>query len=294
MISSMTGYGEATVEVDGIMYTVEIKTVNSRYMKIYVKVPDLAAFLSDEIEKLIKQMIHRGTINCSVSMQSTSDQPMFDLDENILNAYIGKLQQLAQATNVNGQIDLATLLTLPGTIKPFEPNPERADEVRKAILGAVTEAVEQLKEMRAEEGKRLADDMIDNCKTIQETLKLIEKRSTEMVQIYHDKLQKRVDDLLAGAQLQIDADILAREVAVFADRSDISEELIRLDSHLKQFKEFCRASKSSGRRLDFISQEMLREANTVASKGCDTQICQWVIDIKCAIDRIKEQVQNVE
>ena len=127
-----------------------------------------------------------------------------------------------------------------------------------------------------------------------EKLKLIRQRSPAVVQEYHDKLKKRAEELLSGTHLKIDAEILAREVAVFADRCDIAEELTRLDSHVRQFVEICQNSNNTGRRLDFISQEMLREANTIASKASDSRICQWVVDIKCAIDRIKEQVQNIE
>jgi len=162
--------------------------------------------------------------------------------------------------------------------------------------------------MRAVEGAELAADLNRYCKAISEGLERIRSRSTGVLQEYSKKLKKRVDELLAEAKLKLDEDMLAREAAVFAERSDISEELSRLTSHLQQFTESCQGSSSSvksgqagnlpnnqaGRRLEFISQEMLREANTIASKASDAEISHWVVDIKCSIDRIKEQVQNVE
>ena len=148
--------------------------------------------------------------------------------------------------------------------------------------------------MRAGEGARLVEDLMANCNVMTEKLELIRQRSPEVVKEYHDKLEKRTKELLATGQLQIDAEIIARETVIFADRCDIAEELTRLQSHIQQFSEHCQSDQNAGRKLDFISQEMLREANTIASKASDAQISQWVIDVKCAIERIKEQVQNIE
>jgi len=148
--------------------------------------------------------------------------------------------------------------------------------------------------MRSTEGDYLETDIKKCCTIIEEGLEQVRGRSTIVIKEYADKLKKRVNVLLAHAELEIDEGILAREVAIFAERSDISEEVARLDSHLQQFSQCCRGSDQAGRRLDFISQEMLREANTIASKASDTETTRYVVDIKCQIDRIKEQVQNIE
>ena len=294
MISSMTGYGEAATEADGIVYTVELRTVNNRYFKPHLRLPDIAAFLESDIEKLLREQIYRGTVTYSLHMKNVASQVLMRIDENAVRQYVDELRSLAGSIGVQCCLDLAQLLNVPGILQPVVPDSALAENMKKAILSLTSQAVEQLKQMRAQEGQLLAEDLLENCAITGEKLKLIRQRSPAVVQEYHDKLKKRAEELLSGTHLKIDAEILAREVAVFADRCDIAEELTRLDSHLRQFVEICQNSNNTGRRLDFISQEMLREANTIASKASDSRICQWVVDIKCAIDRIKEQVQNIE
>jgi len=294
MINSMTGFGEATTEADGIVYTVEIRTVNNRYFKTYLRLPDIVAFLDGEIEKLLREQIYRGTVNYALRMKNVASQTLLQIDENAVRQYVDKLRVLAGSFGVQCCLDLAQLLNVPGILQPAVPDSTLADKIKNAVLTLTAQAVDQLKKMRTQEGQLLAEDLMENCRITQEKLKLIETRGPVVVQEYHDKLKKRAEELLSGTHLRIDAEILAREVALFADRCDVAEELTRLDSHVRQFVEICRSNSNAGRRLDFISQEMLREANTIASKASDAQICQWVVDIKCAIDRIKEQVQNIE
>jgi uncharacterized protein (TIGR00255 family) len=187
------------------------------------------------------------------------------------------------------------LLTLPGIVQPALPDEKKAEQIKKMVLSVTQKAIDRLKQMRAAEGAALAADLDSHCKAVKQDLEQIRTRSGVVLQEYQKKLKKRVDELLADAKLKLDKETIAREVAIFADRSDISEEIARLDSHLQQFAESCRTNaQAAGRRLDFISQEMLREANTIASKACDTEIIRCVVDIKCRIDRIKEQVQNIE
>ena len=294
MISSMTGFGEATAQVEGVVYTVEIRTVNSRYSKIRLRLPDIVAFLDGEIEKLLRSRIRRGTITCTLYMKNVSGEALFELDENALAGYITRLRDVAKATDVQDRIDLTGLLSLPGIVQPVCPDQSQADKMKEEILSLIGRAIEQVKQMRLQEGTALAEDLDLNCRAIKEKLGLIRDRSSVVVEEYRDKLRKRVDGLLADSQLKIDEEMLAKETAIFADRCDVAEELARLDSHLDQFTKNCLGDSDAGRRLDFISQEMLREANTIASKASDALIGQWVIDMKCAIDRIKEQVQNVE
>jgi uncharacterized protein (TIGR00255 family) len=207
---------------------------------------------------------------------------------------VEKLGRIASSSDIKCPIDIGGLLTLPGILSPVLPDEEVAEQVREMVLGLTQEAVDQLKQMRAAEGAALAADLQQHCEAISQGLEQIRTRSTVALERYQEKLKKRVDELLAGAKLELDQDTLAREVAIFADRSDISEEITRLDSHLQQFAKSCKADNVAGRRMDFISQEMLREANTISSKAANTEIAQCVVDIKCRIDRIKEQVQNVE
>jgi len=294
MISSMTGFGAVAGEAAGISYTVEIKTVNNRYFKAHLRLPEITSFLEGDIEKLLRDRIRRGTVSCALHMKNVSGQALFELDESILAGYVAKLRDIAEANKIQSPIDLAALLSLPGVVQPFSPDETQSDRMKEIVLDLVNQAIEQVKRMRQAEGAALARDLIANCQVIKEKLQSTGERSGIVVREYHDKLKKRVDELLAGAKLNIDEELLARETAIFADRCDIAEELARLNSHLDMFTEYCKGNQDAGRRLDFISQEMLREANTIASKAADSQIARWVIDMKCAIDRIKEQVQNVE
>ena len=294
MINSMTGYGQAQGEVNGVSYLVEIKTVNNRYFKTIIKLPEPAAFLDEDIEKLLRKNLSRGTVNYVLRLKDVSANALFDINETALQAVVEKLSRAGSSAGITGAIDIGNLLSLPGIIQPALPDKEIAEQIKKVILEISQEAINKLKEMRAAEGGFLEADLKKCCSAIEQDLEQIRARSGGVLLEYANKLRKRVDELLAHAELKLDEDILAREVAIFADRSDISEEIARLESHLQQFAQCCQAKDQAGRRLDFISQEMLREANTIASKSSDTEMTRCVVDIKCQIDRIKEQVQNVE
>jgi len=294
MMNSMTGYGEAQGEADGVSYAVEVKTVNNRYLKTIIKLPELASFLEEDIDRLLRKNVLRGTINYVLRLKDTSASSLFDIDETALQAVLEKLNRAGSSSGINGAIDIGNLLTLPGIIQPALPDKERAGQIRKIVSEISQKALDKLKLMRATEGDYLETDIKKCCTIIEEGLEQVRGRSAIVIKEYADKLTKRVNELLAHAELKIDEGILAREVAIFAERSDISEEVARLDSHLQQFAQCCRSSDQAGRRLDFISQEMLREANTIASKASDTETTRYVVDIKCQIDRIKEQVQNIE
>ncbi len=294
MINSMTGYGEAQGEVNSVSYLVEIKTLNHRYIKTIVKLPELVAFLEEDIEKLLRKNLSRGTVNYVLRLKNTSVNALFDIDEKALQAVVKKLNRAGSSAGVKGTIDISNLLSLPGIIQPASPDKKVAKKIKKLVCQISQQAIDKVKEMRAVEGKVLHDDLKKQCAAIQKDLRKIQARCDVVLKRYAKKLRQRVDALLAQAKLKLDEETLAREVAVFADRSDISEEIARLDSHLQQFVQCCQANDQAGRRLDFISQEMLREANTIASKASDTEIIRCVVDMKCRIDRIKEQVQNIE
>jgi uncharacterized protein (TIGR00255 family) len=294
MISSMTGYGGAEGRLDGVTYTVEIRTVNNRYFKANIKLPESVAFLTEAIEKLLRTNLSRGTVNYVLRLRNASANVLFDIDKTALQAVMEKLSRIASSANINCQIDIGSLLNLPGILEPATPDENTAEQIKKTVLEISQEAIEKLKQMRAAEGAALEADLKKHCTAIKQDIERICARSEVVLTRYAEKLKKRVNELLAGAKLKLDEETLAREVAIFAERSDISEEIARLDSHLLQLLQGCQTNSQAGRRLDFISQEMLREANTIASKASDTEITSCVVDIKCRIDRIKEQVQNVE
>ena len=294
MINSMTGYGNAEGHLNGATYAVEIKTVNNRYFKTSIKLPDPVAFLEEDIDELLRRNMSRGMVNYVLQIKGISADATFDIDETALRAYAGKLIRIAAEMKIDCPIDIGNLLMIPGMLAQASGDEEKTVQVRKTVLDITQQAIDRLMQMRTAEGAALAADLNVHCEAIRKDLEQIRSRSPVVVREYHDKLRKRVDELLAVAKLKLDEETLAREIAIFAERSDISEEIARLDSHLQQFTQSCRTEGQAGRRLDFISQEMLREVNTIASKASDTEIIHWVVDMKCWIDRIKEQVQNIE
>ena len=294
MIHSMTGYGDAEGVVGGITYAIEIKSVNSRYFKHRIKLPDSVAFLEEDVEKLLRKELARGTVNYVLTFKNAPANVLFAIDEVGLKGYMEKLNNIAKSAQLTAAIDVGGLLNVPGILVPVIPDDQEAEKLKKEVLAISKRAIEQLKQMRGVEGAALAEELDTYCGAISADLKLIRARSAAVLEEYQSRLKKRVQELLKDAELQVDKEVLAREVAIFAERSDISEEIARLESHLSQFITSCKEDGQAGRKLDFISQEMLREANTIASKAADAEIAHRVVNIKCMIDRIKEQVQNIE
>ncbi|MBL7106974.1 MAG: YicC family protein [Phycisphaerae bacterium] len=293
MILSMTGFGTAEGKVNDSVYEVEIKTVNSRYYKARIKLPDVLYFLEDEIDRLLKSQISRGTVNYSLKLKESRGENLFDIDENVLKFYMDKLKKTADSAGLECEIDIAALLNLPGVIGQGKVDRENT-KIKELIISLSKEAIKRLKQMRLEEGASIESDLKNNCEMICGYLKKIRELSQNGVVEYHKKLKKKVDALLAEVNLKLDQETLAREVAVYSERIDICEELSRLESHLNQFEKSCNLERQTGRRLDFIAQEMLREANTICSKANNEEITNLVVEIKCCIERIKEQIQNIE
>jgi len=294
MLNSMTGYGEAVGELEGVSYAIEIKAVNNRYLKTIIKLPEGVAFLEDEIDKELRKRLSRGTINCVLRIKGASATDLFAIDEVALRSLIARLNAISSSVGVTGAIDLAGLLELPGIVQPTQPDEEQSVRIRQFVLKLTGAALDKLQRMREAEGGFLEADLKKHCDAMLTEREVIRQRSGSVVGEYAKRLRRRVEELLAEAKLKLDEQTLAREVAILADRSDISEEIARLDAHLQQFRQICQTDGQAGRRLDFLSQEMLREANTVASKAADASIARSVVDIKCLIERLKEQIQNIE
>ncbi|MDI6448493.1 YicC/YloC family endoribonuclease [Anaerobaca lacustris] len=294
MLISMTGYGGADGQLDGVCYAVEIKAVNNRYLKTIIKLPEAVAFLEDDIDKLLRKNLSRGTINCVVRLKGVAASALFEIDEVALRSVVERLNAVGSSVGVGGTIDLASLLDLPGVVHPVLPDERESQKIRDVVLAITSEAIGRLQQMREAEGRFLEADLKGHCQAMARELECIRQKCDGLIKEYAKRLRKRVDGLLAEAKLKLDEETLSREVAILADRSDISEEIARLDAHLQQFGQICETEGQAGRRLDFLSQEMLREANTVASKAADAEIVRRVVDMKCLIERLKEQIQNVE
>ena len=290
----MTGYGIAKGRLNGVTYIVEIGTVNNRYFKATIRLPETLGFLETDIEKVLRQELSRGTANYTLRQKDAPAEALFEINEKALKAMINRLSKISPTGEVERELDLGGLLTLPGILSPATPAGTIAGRIRKKVIAITRQAIKALKVMRAAEGAALASDLRQHCKSIKTSLERIRKQSMTGPAKYAEKLKKRVDEMLTTVNLKLDDDTISREVAVFADRADISEEIARLDSHLVQFNNALSGKQQAGRKLDFICQEMLREANTIGSKAADADIVHQVVEIKCRIDRIKEQVQNVE
>jgi len=289
----MTGFGDGQGQFNSVTYAIEIRAVNNRYFKAKIKLPESLAFLEEYIEKVLRENLSRGMVNYVLRLKNVPAEALFEIDEKALRVYIERLGRLGSCSDTKCQIDIGSLLSLPGIVTLASPDEQTAKQIKKMVLKVTEQAIGKVQQMRQAEGAALAADLDGRCEAIRKTLKQIHARSEVVLQEYQKKLRKRADGLLAEAKLKLDEETVAREVAVFAERSDISEEIARLGSHLQQFTQSCQADKQAGRKLDFITQEMLREANTIASKACDTEIVNCVVEIKCQIDRIKEQVQNI-
>ncbi len=293
MIVSMTGFGDAAAERGGTHYAVEIRSLNNRYFKPVIKLPDTLSGLEPELESLLREKLGRGSITYVLKIRTDSPEAAYHINTGALSSY------LAQLASVKGlddrlQIDLATLLTLPGVCQ--EPRDE-SDEIQRhgqMVRDLTAKAITKLLAMRDREGASMFDELMRHTAVIQQSLDEIQKRAPFVIDDYHKRLNTRVNQLLQKAELQLDQSSLLKEVAVFAERADIAEEIQRLTTHLGAFEQACQKDVHAGRKLDFITQEMLREANTIASKANDATIARHIVEIKGAIDRLKEQVQNVE
>ena len=293
MIVSMTGFGDATAERDGTHYAVEIRSLNNRFFKPVIKLPDAVSGLEPELESGLRERLGRGSITYILKMRSDSAEAAYHINVGALRAYVDQLRTI-QGLDRFVTIDLAGLVALPGVCS--EPRDE-SDEIARhgdVIRGLTRDAVTKLQGMREREGRALFDELMRHVAVIAASLVEIAARAPAVVADYHKRLEQRVNQLLAKAELRLDESALIREVAVFAERADVAEEIQRLTSHLSAFEECCRQDEHAGRKLDFIAQEMLREANTIGSKANDAAIARSIVEIKGAIDRLKEQVQNVE
>ena len=296
MIYSMTGFGDASDEAGGSRYSVEIKSLNNRYFKPSIKLPDAVSGLEPEIETVLRNKAGRGSVIYALRMKSADATPGgARIDVEALRAYVGQLAQAGFEVR-----EPERLMVLPGVILSGDAADPAADDDldrhRAVVLRLTHEAADKLLAMRRREGESLLGDLMTHTSVIASNLSAIRDRAGGVVEQYYDRLVVRVNELLAKAELSVDRSELLKEVAVFAERSDISEELHRLSHHVEQFEAACKgdAEQHVGRKLDFIAQEMLREANTIGSKAGDPEIAGRVVEIKGAIDRLKEQVQNVE
>lgn len=296
MIRSMTGYGEATCQLEGATYFLEIRTLNNRYFKAIIRLPDEFQGLEAEIEADLRRRIARGSVTLVATCVDSTAQAAFTINHRALEQYIEQLRTVRQVSAGEVHLDVGPLLTLPGVLQPPANEEARMERARRAFMGLLERAAEGLVAMRQREGQALLADLLAQRDVIAEHMKVVRERAPQVVLDYENRLRQRIDLMLKEAGVSVQPVELIREIAVYAERSDISEEVMRLSEHMRQFEDLLLRSgaRPVGRTLDFLTQEMLREANTMASKSNDSMISRAIVEIKGAIDRIKEQVQNVE
>ncbi len=298
MIRSMTGFGDAATQADGVHYSVELRSLNNKYFKCLIRLPELFQGMEAELEAQLRKRVSRGSFTLTVKYKAGDDQSVSKVNEEAILTYLDHLETIhAKIQDRSVQIDLTQLLALPGVLKPAQDDALLLTRSKPVIGKLLDEATDRLLSMRNTEGQALAEDLLKHLGLIVDRMKQIGERAPLVIEEYQERLRSRMDELLAKAELKADETILIREVAVFAERADISEEVSRMAGHVAQFEEIIRNGKDTepvGRTLDFLAQEMLREANTIGSKSNDAQISRAMIEAKSAIDRIKEQVQNVE
>lgn len=294
MLLSMTGHGEAHRQAEGLAVAVEVRTVNNRYFKLSLRAAEGYAALEPQVEAVVRRHVRRGTIQLNLQIQREADADQYRLNEAVLNGYLEQLCKMTGHSLESQLSSLPHLLALPGVVTEPTAQPDRLEAEWPTIEAALNEAFKRLDQMRVEEGRAMAADLTVNAKSIATELAAVELRTPQVVDAYRLRLMDRLKTMLAELGVDIQPADVVREVGIFAERSDISEEIVRLKSHLEQFGTVMASADSQGRKLEFLTQEMFRETNTIGSKANDAEIARHVIEIKTAIERMREMIQNVE
>lgn len=292
MVRSMTGFGRAEKVFGGMEVTVEIKSVNHRYFEFSSRVPRNYAFLEEKLKSFLKEKVSRGKVEVYVTINNSNDDAVeIEVDRFFTDGYVKALKSLAKLYGVKNDI---TASVIARNSDVFSVKKKSVDEeaVTNAVLETTADAVTAFISMREVEGAKLKEDVLNRTDFILDKVSFVEKRSPETVKQYKDRLYEKIKELLSDAQ--VDEQRLITETAIFADKVAVAEETVRLRSHIAQLTELLNSDEAVGRKLDFLIQEMNREANTIGSKAQDIDIAHTVVDIKSEIEKIREQIQNVE
>ncbi len=292
MIKSMTGFGRVQQTVNQMSVTVEIKSVNHRYFEFSARVPRGYGFLEEKLKTFFNKGISRGKVDCFVQIENLEDEDVtVDVNHSLAKGYVDALHEIADRYNLRNDISLATLSRY-SDIFVIHKNEADEEKIWEAVKAAAEGALERFIEMRTKEGERLFADLNSKADTILDCVAFVEERSPQTVREYNEKLKAKITEVLQDKQ--IDEHRILTEAAIFAEKIAVDEETVRLRSHIQQFREFLNTDEPIGRKMDFLVQEMNREANTIASKAQDIEIAKKVIIIKSEIEKIREQIQNIE
>ncbi|MBQ8209309.1 MAG: YicC family protein [Clostridia bacterium] len=292
MVKSMTGYGRAQKEFEGLTVTVELKSVNSRYFEFSSRVYKNYSFIEDKLKSAVRGIISRGKVECSVQIDATqTDDVIVQVNESLAAGYVNAINSLAEKYGLENDFKVSDLASH-NDIFLVRKAPADEDKIWSCVYETLKEAADAFVSMRETEGTKLIEDILSRGDLIISYVEAVEKRSPETIREYNDKLLSRMRDLLGDAS--VDEQRLLTEAAIFADKIAVAEETVRLRSHIAQLHEIAKAEEPIGRKLDFLVQEINREANTIGSKANDIEIARIVIEIKSEVEKIREQVQNIE
>lgn len=293
MIRSMTGYGRATGTFDGMDITLEIKSVNHRYFEFSSRVPRNYGFLDEKLKSFFQGKIARGKVECYLQIDTAGQQEtVVKLNSSLAQGYINAYNELSEAFGIENDIKVSDMARV-GDIFSVSKEPEDEEKICSDVLSVAEQALERFMDMRTAEGEKLRDDISSRLDFILEKVSFIEQRSPQTVREYNDKLLARMREVLAD--VHVDEQRLLTEAAIYADKIAVAEETVRLRSHIDQFRKFFDENGGAiGRKMDFLVQEINREINTIGSKAQDIEIARCVVDVKAEIEKIREQVQNIE
>jgi uncharacterized protein (TIGR00255 family) len=296
VLLSMTGYGEARYQSDALTLSIELRALNNRYLKVALRASEPYHLLESEFEKVIRRSVRRGTLQVHCRCERRAGEQDFRINPTALRSYLTQIQAVCDAIGLHERNNplFAGVLALPGVVPESASLTAHLEEDWPVIERVLQEALGRLQTMRKEEGRAMAEELLAHRDTIAAHLERIRGHIPHVAVAYRDRLHERVRALLGELDVKIDRSDLIKEVSIFAERSDIAEEVVRLASHLGQFQEMMNDAESPGRKLEFLTQEMFREANTIGSKAGDVAISREVVEIKGTLEKIRELVQNVE
>jgi uncharacterized protein (TIGR00255 family) len=293
LIKSMTAYGRGEMQQEDVIFIAEIKSVNNRFRDIILRMPKTYQILDKDLRAIISSRIRRGRVEVSVQMENNGVEDPYKLELNVplVNSYFKIFEQIREQFGLNKEIRLESLCQMKDVIL-YKPEAVDIDRMRPGFQEVVTLALDSLDLMRTKEGEAIESDLLKRLDMLEGYVNEVEERAPHLVEEYRNRLRDNVSHMLND--LTVDESRLAQEVAFFAERSDITEEIVRFRSHLKQFREYLLIDEALGRRLDFLIQEMNREVNTLGSKASESRISRIVVEMKAELEKLREQVQNVE
>ena len=292
MVKSMTGYGRAVQTVNGREFTVEIRSVNNRYLDCNVKLPRVISFAEDAVKQAVKAAVSRGKVDVFISLNSeASDDVQVKLNKPVVEGYLAAMRQMVDEYGVKDDISVSTLARMNDVFVVEKPQTDE-DQLKSDLLSVVEQAIANYNQMRAVEGAALETDLRNRAATILELVAQVEAASPQTVADYRKRLEEKMREVLENKS--IDEGRILTEAAIFADKVAVDEETVRLRSHLEQMDTMLTSGGAIGRKLDFLLQEMNREANTTGSKCSDVKIARIVVEIKAELEKIREQTQNIE